>query len=214
MRIGTWNLEGRWTPGHSDFLAALDCDVLLLTEVSERLVADEYAVHLGAALMAPGRRWAAVLTRDALVPRPDPHHASAMAVSGSVTYCSSILPWRGAKGRPWTGESHAERTQHALAELLTNVPATDLIWGGDWNHALHDRETAGSKVGRVHLRSALDTLRLDVPTEHLPHQIEGILSIDHVAVPRDSEVTSAVRVSAIQAEGRLSDHDASVVTLG
>ena len=30
MRIGTWNLAGRWSPEHLDFVLALDCDDLLL----------------------------------------------------------------------------------------------------------------------------------------------------------------------------------------
>lgn len=32
MRIGTWNLEGRWTPDHAAVMADLKCDVWLLTE--------------------------------------------------------------------------------------------------------------------------------------------------------------------------------------
>ncbi|WP_267128537.1 MULTISPECIES: hypothetical protein [unclassified Nocardioides] len=37
MRIGTWNLAGRWDARHLALLEAMDCDVLLLTEVSERV---------------------------------------------------------------------------------------------------------------------------------------------------------------------------------
>ena len=32
MRIGTWNLEGKWSPDHEAVLLHLNCDVLLLTE--------------------------------------------------------------------------------------------------------------------------------------------------------------------------------------
>ncbi|MFZ0530145.1 MAG: hypothetical protein WAL91_06375 [Propionicimonas sp.] len=35
MRIGTWNLEGRWNPNQVELLLAQDCDVWLLTEVHE-----------------------------------------------------------------------------------------------------------------------------------------------------------------------------------
>jgi hypothetical protein len=49
-----------------------------------------------------------------------------------------------------------------------------------------------------------------VPTAELPHPIEGLLSIDHVAVPSGT-VASATRVEAIHEATRLSDHDAYVV---
>lgn len=32
MRIGTWNLAGRWDARHLALIEAMDCDVLLLTE--------------------------------------------------------------------------------------------------------------------------------------------------------------------------------------
>lgn len=32
MRIGTWNLAGRWSPDHRDHLLGADCDVWLPTE--------------------------------------------------------------------------------------------------------------------------------------------------------------------------------------
>ena len=41
MRIGTWNLAGRWSSGHRGFLEEMRCDVLLLTEVSTRRVAPD-----------------------------------------------------------------------------------------------------------------------------------------------------------------------------
>ena len=33
MRIGTWNLDGRWSPRHQHLLEDAECDVWLLTEV-------------------------------------------------------------------------------------------------------------------------------------------------------------------------------------
>lgn len=33
MRIGTWNLAGRWSLAHQSFLEDAECDVWLLTEV-------------------------------------------------------------------------------------------------------------------------------------------------------------------------------------
>ena len=87
MRIGTWNLAGRWDPRHLALIETMDCDVLLLTEVSERVELPGYDLHLGRLLMSPKRRWAAVASRLPMVPLPDPHGASAMAVeSRDVVY--------------------------------------------------------------------------------------------------------------------------------
>ena len=60
MRIGTWNLAGRWSDDHRDLLLEADCDVWLLTEVNERTSLPGYAIHLSDARMAARRRWAAV----------------------------------------------------------------------------------------------------------------------------------------------------------
>jgi endonuclease/exonuclease/phosphatase family metal-dependent hydrolase len=212
VRVGTWNLAGRWTTAHRDLLLALDCDVLLLTEVSERLELRGYAMHMTEHLMAPRRRWAGVLARTALEPLDDPHPASALAVVDGVRYCSSILPWRGCGSRfPWFDGRHVDRTERALKELTAALPEGPVIWGGDWNHALTSREYAGSIGGRRHLVEAVRLLGLQVPTTDLAHAIHGLLSIDHIAVPAAAALTSAARVVASVEDRRLSDHDAYVV---
>jgi endonuclease/exonuclease/phosphatase family metal-dependent hydrolase len=106
---------------------------------------------------------------------------------------------------------HADKTATAVSELLLRLrSAGSLVWGGDWNHALQGREYAGSQGGRAAITTALDELGLVVPTAELPHPIEGLLSIDHVAVPQGTKATGA-RVIAAHAGKRLSDHDAYVV---
>ena len=55
-----------------------------------------------------------------------------------------------------------------------------------------------------------DELGLVVPTAELPHPIEGLLSIDHIAVPQGTAAT-ARQVAATHEGRRLSDHDAYVV---
>ncbi|WP_299926078.1 endonuclease/exonuclease/phosphatase family protein [uncultured Nocardioides sp.] len=212
MRIGTWNLAGRWSDDHRNLLLEADCDVWLLTEVSERTSLPGFATHLSDARMAPRRRWAAVASRLPMASSPDPHPASAAAQIGATTYVSSVLPWRAARSGPvWVGERHADRTQNAVDDLLLRLRASpSLVWGGDWNHALTGKEYAGSKVGRDAIASALDELGLVVPTTDLPHAIEGLLSIDHVAVPAGLAAT-ARRVVAECDGKRLSDHDAYVV---
>ena len=216
MRIATWNLAGRWSDAHAQLLDELDADVLLLTEVSDRVSLPAYDAHLSVAEMVRGRRWAGVLTRagQGLVGLPDPHDASALARVGPTTFCSSILPWRSCGGTaPWIGENHADRTAAAVQALLTTLSSEGLVWGGDFNHALSGPEHAGSKGGRAALLEAVAVLDLQVPTADLPHQIDGLLTIDHIAVPSSAVVRSATRVTAVVDGRPLSDHDAYVVEL-
>lgn len=219
MKIATWNLQGRWTPAHRALIDALDSDVLLLTEVSEKVELPGYHLHRTTGLMATKRRWAAVASRDALVALPDPHPASALAVVDGWTFCSSILPWTGANDPElWGPPNHAARTGRTVDALQPALsrPAHEgrLVWGGDWNHALQGREHAGSKAGRAHVLEAVAALGLVVPTTYLPHQIESLLSIDHVAVPAGASVLAATHHSTTYDGGRLSDHDAYVVEVG
>lgn len=75
------------------------------------------------------------------------------------------------------------------------------------------REYAGSHAGRAHILQAVRELKLQVPTTRLPLRIEGLLSIDHIAVPAGTAVQAAERVIAASQARRLSDHGAYVVTL-
>lgn len=50
-----------------------------------------------------------------------------------------------------------------------------------------------------------------MPTAELPNQLDGLRSIDHIAVPGAWRVLSAERVSATDGDRRLSDHDAYLV---
>lgn len=208
MRIGTWNLAGRWSEPHLQFLAQMNCDVLLLTEVSDRVELPGFDGHVSDRLMARRRHWAGIWSRHPLTALPDPHGASAMAEVMGHRVCSSILPWRSCGARePWVGTTTAERTVQAVDAIIRAAPT---VWGGDWNHALEGREHAGSKAGREHLLKALAELGLHAATTDAPHQIEGLLSIDHIAVPATWR-TRIEHHSALLNEGRLSDHDAYVV---
>lgn len=209
MRIGTWNIAGRWDARHLDLIEAMDCDILLLTEVSERLDLPGYDVHLGQSLMAPKRRWAAVASRLSMSPKPDPHGASVMVEVEGLRVCSSVLPWRSCGSRaPWLGVTSAEKTNAAVVALETSAPS---VWGGDWNHALSGKEWAGSVAGRRSLLAAVERLGLAVPTASSPHRIEDLLSIDHIAVPKSWLTTATQRHRALVGQTRISDHDAYVV---
>ena len=212
MRIGTWNLAGRWSDGHLALMLEADCDVWLLTEVKERTSLPGYALHLTHERMAPRRRWAGIASRLPMASCPDPHPASAMAQIGATTYVSSVLPWRSCGSRaPWVGARHAEKTLHTVDDLLLRLRAAEsLVWGGDWNHALSGKEYAGSQGGRLEILRALDELGMTTPTADLPHPIEGLLGIDHIAVPKGTQAVAS-RIVATHDGKRLSDHDAYVV---
>lgn len=213
MRIGTWNLAGRWSGDHEALLRALACDLLVLTEVSDRLVLDDHHVHRTGAEMVTRRTWSAIATRAPLAPRPDPHFASAAALVDGIQVVSSILPWRGCGAR-WPGANTHARTALALEDIERSLGTGPIVWGGDWNHALSGREYAGSIRGRADVLALTERLRLQVPTAPLPHRIEGSLSIDHIAVSATARVVSAERIVAERDGRRLSDHDAYVVEVG
>lgn len=206
MRIGTWNLEGKWSPDHLAVLVGAECDVWLLTEVRRDVAVPGLDARSFSVAVEDGKAWAGVLARsgDAL---PSPHGASALLRAGTTTFCSSVLPWRGSGGGDlWPGEGHAERTRHVVDALRGALPHADLVWGGDWNHSLQGPEWAGSRQGRDLISAALTELGLVAPTATLSHRLPGVFSIDHVATAspvREARVVPVVR--------RLSDHDAYVV---
>lgn len=207
MRIGTWNLAGRWSEEHRTLLLRQECDVWLLTEVSDRMELEDWQWSRGRPVMAPRRWWAAVCSRAPMRREKEPHPASAAAVVDGVYFCSSVLPWRGCGGDPWVGERHADKTQAALTTLTAAWPSEmPVVWGGDWNHALDGREYAGSKGGREAVAAVLEEHLLKAPTAKLPHRLPDCLSIDHVAVPS----TWMASAECIDTTG-LSDHDVYVV---
>lgn len=212
MRIGTWNIAGRWSDDHAALLADANCDVWLLTEVNDRTLVPGFEIHKCEMEMAVKRRWAAIASRLPMTPEPDPHPASARARIGSATYVSSILPWRSCRGvEPWVGDRHVDKTEHTVDALVTELRSIkSLVWGGDWNHALTGGEYAGSIGGRRAVLAALETLGLEATTTELPHRIDGLRTIDHVAVPVGIGA-EASRIDATHEGKRLSDHDAYVV---
>lgn len=214
LRVGTWNLAGRWSAEHANLMADQRCHVWLLTEVLDDIDLDGYHGHFSEGVMVGRRRWAAVLSQLPLQERPDPHQASAAAEVDGITYCSSILPWRSCGSKPpWVGIKHADKTSAAVKELVEALPNSGLVWGGDWNHALLGKEYAGSVGGRGHVLAAMTSLGLKAPTEALPHRIDGLLSIDHIAVHLDTKVIGAHRVPARRSGHYLSDHDAYIVDI-
>ena len=214
MRIGTWNLDGRWAANQQQLIEKELCDVWLLTEVPKSFAFDGGDIFWSMP-MTKDKAWAGVWSNGNAAPSPSTHPAAATAIRDGVLYCSCVLPWRAA--RPWwpaedTGDV-AAMTAATLARLRTGLLAAngDVVWGGDWNHALHERELAGTNHGRGEIEKLRCKLQLQVPTEHQPHAKPGLLSIDHIAVPAGWRVTGCRRVVAAAAGKRLSDHDAYIV---
>jgi len=209
VRIGTWNMEGRWSADHAELLLAQGCDVWLLTEVHEATQLPGSAMRLTTGRMGDHKYWAGVCTRGPLKPFTDPHPASAAVAFHGLVWCSSILPWRSCGDTVWGSGSTAEKTVRAVAQLMRSLPPGDLVWGGDWNHAMIGREYVGSLPGRAAIDHELTERRLQLATRHSPHRIPGLLSIDHIAVPRVARVLASRRTVAEDHGGRrLSDHDA------
>lgn len=212
LRVGTWNLEGRWTSAHRQLLVDEACDVWLLTEVRDDVALPGFGVYSTAERMSHRRHWAAVIAREAVTPFPDPHPASVATVGMGVTWCSSVLPWRSCGPDPWGDGTTADKTCRALDQIMGSLPTGDLIWGGDWNHAMRGRDYSGCLAGRAAIQAALAGRGVKSATEGLPHQISGLLTIDHIAIPERWQVRDARRVAAESPDGRrLSDHDAYVV---
>jgi hypothetical protein len=192
--IATWNLDAKASEEHEAFLKTLEADVLLLTEVPPTVEADV----LSEGVMTRGQHYAGLRGVVGL------NRGPAFAVRGvrdEATILNSVLPWRS------MGGVQSENTEKWLRELDLSWPGGDVVWGGDWNQELHGRLWVGCREGRAAILALLGRHRLVCPTTLLPAR-GGERSIDHIAVPETWRV-NAVRV--VQADGRLSDHDAVVV---
>lgn len=211
MRIGTWNLDARWDERHRGLVVDMDCDVWLLTEVSDAVAVPGFEMHATVGRMSRGQRWASVLSASGeRCSEPDPATACVRVPSG-LTVWSSVLPWRTCgPTSPWPGARHNDRMDAALERLRVAALGGPLIWGGDWNHAF-EGYVVGSRHARAVLRSTVDDMDLQVPTACLPHQREAVFTIDHIAVPKSWRVNDARRIEAASGSARLSDHDLYVV---
>lgn len=215
MRIATWNMEGKGSARHVAFLNAMACDALLLTEVPHDLDLEHGSLARSGA-MGPGKDWSAVWTKQPASPREAPHEVTAAAELAGVLLVCSVLPWKGAGNHEYwrgRGTDTATRTVAALDEIepLLRAETGPVVFGGDFNHALEGREVAGSAAGRDAISELLIALELRAPTASLPHRLDDLSSIDHVAIPSSWTVTSADRIVGADELGDLSDHDAYVV---
>jgi hypothetical protein len=218
MRIGTWNLDNKWSDKHRDLLLDENCDVWLLTEANRKALDTGgrmagFRCHPSAGTMSRKQHYAAVLTHLSFSPLSGPHAASAAVKINDVTYCSTILPWRGCKRTApslWVGGTLEEMTRHVLDSISEAFSKSILVWGGDWNQSLmQSRDDVGSKSRKERLKTAISALGLCVPTAELAKQSgNGHHTIDHIAIPKGWRLASSPR--RVDAKG-LSDHDAYIV---
>jgi hypothetical protein len=203
------------TGGGADFLATLCCEVLLLTEVPQDLRLEGYRLCFANGKMACGQAFAAVAARGDHNPVKGvhPHLASVAAEFDETTFMASVVPWRSAQAADgFAGDSQGERTRVAFDALAGSWPGEHVIWGGDWNHELSGRISAGSKTGREAILGLLRQHQMQVPTTVLGSE-RGSGSVNHIAVPGDRKVTRVERHEAMSGGKRLSDHDAYVVQI-
>ena len=211
VRIGTWNLEGKWSSDHLSLLEQPQCDVWLLTEVPAAASIPGMAAHRTTQAMGPRKTWAGIFSRADTISEPDPHPATAMALCDGLRLMSSVLPWRSC-GASWEGQTLGEKMSRTLSALEAHIGATT-VWGGDWNQALEGRDYVGSSVGRTEILRIVANSHLSVPTATLSSASKGQRSIDHIAVPISWDVNGAHRLEAAVSGRRLSDHDAYVVVI-
>lgn len=212
MRVGTWNLEGRWSAGHATFMQRCSCDIWLLS-----IVRDDFALQAGETARSEPRgddvSWSAVWSAAGLEAIEPTHPAVTCARVDELLACSSVLPWRNAA--PFSdddGDSVASITRAAIAGVRDALAGGhDVIWGGGWNHGLHERENVGTLMGRREILALIGALGLQTPTARLPNSIAGMFSTDHIAVPERWEVENASRVIAQIGGRRLTDSDVYVV---
>lgn len=186
-RIGTWNLDARWTTRHEAALRDANCDVWRLTEVDTRVVLEGYEAARSQSTMQRGQHYAAVLSRAGLAALFAPHPASAAARVLGRTYCSSVLPWpRVPPGEPWVEGTTRDKAAVAIEDIAAGLPVGS-VWGGDWNHPITGSD-AGFYRGRDLTLGAAERLDLQLPTANLPARTRPASSIDHIAVPREWSV--------------------------
>lgn len=209
VRIGTWNLDGRWTTDHDNIMSQLACDVWLLTEMSADAIVSGFHSHATAFPMTGNKLWSAILSTEPMEPAIDPHPASCAAAIGETLVCSSVLPWPLAGELwPWEPIAHQARLDTTADDLTKYLEGREVIWGGDWNQPLTGNLSGFTRGAQTSLLETLKALDLQVPTAALPGRVDGQASTDHIAVPKSWQINEAV---AVRVASGLSDHDVYII---
>lgn len=126
MRVGTWNVFGRWSAHHSQFLLDLDCDVWLLTAVHVNADLPGFTMHRTAGPTGPSKTWAAVAFKRPGHAGPDPHFATAETDPEGMRFVSPLLPWR-SYGSEWPGDDLVEKARAVVDTLQRTLQHTLVI---------------------------------------------------------------------------------------
>lgn len=194
MRIGTWNLAGRWSTDHARVIEDADCDIWLLTDVPARVSAGGYHQHLSRGRRGPSAHWSGILTRLAAEPVAHTSPTATALSIADIVLVSSVLPWpEPHEDEPWEGSSHAERYVTALRETGSLLKGHIPIWGGTWNQPLMGNIIGYSKQAQAALEAFLADHGLQVPTRDLLGR-QRQYTTDHVAVPISWTVVASGKV--------------------
>jgi hypothetical protein len=225
LRIGTLNMahERNASPmvlkRQLDFMAKLDCDVWLLTEVpyTFKTVARPGSVVMSESMDRTHKVYAAVWAKAGAAEQPEIHEAAALATVGDLRVCSCMFAAGDTIFRDWPDMGFDRPTvlRGALDRLKNGLGsgAPDLVLGGHWSQELDGENLLGTPDGREMINELLSALDLQVPTADLPRTGEDSgRSIEHIAVPSAWNVTAATRlVAEIEGHPRTALHDAYVV---
>lgn len=194
MRIGTWNLAGRWSMDHARVIEDADCDIWLLTDVPARVSASGYHQHLSVGRRGPSAHWSGILSRLAAAEVVHTSPTATVLSIADIVLVSTVLPWPEPHAdEPWEGESHAERYAGALAETGALLDGHIPICGGTWNQPLMGNIIGYSRQAQDALEAFLNNHSLQVPTRDLLGRQRQYTS-DHVAVPASWTVIASGKV--------------------
>ena len=225
LRIGTLNMghERNASPmvlkRQLDFMAQVDCDIWLLTEVpyTFKTVAQPGTVAVSESMDRTHKVFAAVWAKAGAVQEAEIHEAAALATVAGMRVCSCMLAAADTIFRDWPDMGFDRPTvlRAAIDRLKTGLgsSASGLVLGGHWSQELDGENLLGTPDGREMIGELLGALDLQVPTADLPREGEDEgRSIEHIAVPSAWKVNAATRrVAEIEGHPRAAHHEVYVV---
>jgi endonuclease/exonuclease/phosphatase family metal-dependent hydrolase len=240
MRIGTWNLQrggasDRVATRQMEALAALEFDVMVLTEPPAALVAKELRPLVASPTEREGTRgleaWVAIVG-DGLVEAEPAVPFEGLATVGRLpratpptTVVGAVLPWLNAPaqapelrhGRE-TSFQMFKRLLESQADVVRDVrlryPDDLVVWAGDFNQTLTGRQQGGgSAARRGALRDCLGALGLAAWNAEAPHACLPLHAIDLICGPTDRSPSLLNVLWPKVGVGPLSDHAGYLVAL-
>lgn len=211
LKIATWNVE-KAAPGRSkrtkvviEALAAVEADIVILTESHLQLAPSKTHVLAASSAAAPDRagdqRWVCIWVRmhlrhTALPLSGEPERSAATRVvlpnGETIVVVGTVLPWRSDKRSPSARGAQAfvqslAAQSEDLARLRSAQPDELLCFAGDWNQELSQKPKVGTAAGKNALEQFLVRHELVAVTAGSRDPLEARgwrASIDHIALSR------------------------------